>query len=111
VKARPQADVPTEGRDCPGTKAQARSHATKERSDDWRGLCRAKRGQPEQEAGGGTSVSELTFREQYVHNNYKTNGLVVETSRPTRHKCRPVVSEYQLVGDNATKEGLDASMS
>jgi hypothetical protein len=43
--------------------------------------------------------------------NYKTKGLVVETSRPTRHKCRTVVSVYQLVGDNATKEGLDASMS
>jgi len=44
-------------------------------------------------------------------NNYKTNGLVAETSRPTRHKCRTAVSVYQLVGDNATKEGLDASMS
>ena len=68
----------------------------------------AERGQPEQEAGGGTSVSELTFRERMYIKNYKTSGLVVETSRPTRHKCRTAVSEYQLVGDIATKEGLDS---
>jgi hypothetical protein len=72
----------------------------------------AERGQPEQEAGGGTSVSKLTLKGAYVHQELQDQtGLVVETSRPTRHKCRPVVSVYQLVGDNATKEGLDASMS
>ena len=43
--------------------------------------------------------------------NYKTKGLVVETSRPTRHKCRTVVSVYQLVRDNATKEDIDSFKS
>ena len=56
-------------------------------------------------------MSELTFRERMYIKNYKTNGLVVETSRPTRHKCRTAVSVYQLVGDNATKEDIDSFKS
>jgi len=69
----------------------------------------AERGQPEEEAGGGTSVSNLTFRERMYTKNYKTNGLVVETDKRARKKNRmPAISEYQLVGDIATKEGLDS---
>ena len=54
-------------------------------------------------------MSELTFRERMYIKNYKTNGLVVETDKRARKKNRmPVVSEYQLVGDNATKEDIDS---
>lgn len=54
-------------------------------------------------------MSELTLKGAYVHKNYKTNGLVVETDKRARKENRmPAVSVYQLVGDNATKEDIDS---